>query len=211
MKRFIVRYEIVVTIISIFAVAVIITQNRLVSLKTSVDISEIPLTIGDWSGKEIPIERNITDILETPAVLMRQYTNVHGDRVDLAIVYYKNSRVALHLPESCLLGQGSKLSEAKTIKISLQNKQYFLANQLITISKKTNNLFIYFFETGNVRTNSYLQFRKQMLLNKLRGINVGGALVRFSIDTTSDTVNYKLKTLTQFITAIIETLPKYLI
>lgn len=211
MKRFGVRYSILVVIIAIFTAVVILTQHRRVSSKTTIDISQIPLNVGEWTGREIAIDKSVKDILETEAVLMRQYNNTNEDVVVLAIVYYKDSRVALHLPESCLMGQGSRLVETKAIKVELPDGKHFLANQLITKSNRENNLVIYFFETGNFRTNNFFLFRKQMLFNKLQGKSSSGALVRVSINIKNDNFNLKSKALKKFIEEIGKILPKHLI
>lgn len=180
--------------------------------KTNVDISKIPFNIGDWRGEEILVDRQTKDILETNSVLMRKYVNLKNDeRIDLAVVYYQNSRIAFHLPESCLLGHGSRLSNREIEKINLSNGENFFATRLTIKNDFGNNLVVYYFETGTLRTSSYLSFRWEMLLNKLKGRNTSGALVRFSIVTTGDNSENKLQTLKKFISDIGIMLPKYLI
>ncbi|MHB9155764.1 MAG: exosortase C-terminal domain/associated protein EpsI, partial [Endomicrobiales bacterium] len=70
----------------------------------------IPFIIGEWRGREIYFRDEVRGILETDSVLMREYRRA-GRRVRLAIVYYADARVALHLPESCYTGQGSRIVE----------------------------------------------------------------------------------------------------
>ncbi len=77
-----------------------VIQSKQSKQKTEIDLSKIPLDIGEWRGKEIPIDKQTKDILETNSVLIREYTNSKDDAISLAIVYYKDSRIAFHLPES---------------------------------------------------------------------------------------------------------------
>lgn len=176
-----------------------------------VDISQIPLNIGEWKGEEIVVDRQTKDILETEAVLMRNYINANNEKILLAIVYYKDSRVALHLPESCLMGQGSRLADRRLEKIEISFNNVFSSNSILTKSDRGNNLVIYFYETGNLMTSSYFTFRKQILLNKLNGKGTTGALVRFSINITDENKQDKLKVIQKFIKEIGQLLPKYLI
>ncbi len=202
---------IIIMMMVLFCIAVVMTKHATVSSKTLDDISIIPLNIGEWKGEEISVEKNIKDILETDAVLMRQYTHPDGSEIVLAIVFYKDSRVALHLPESCLTGQGTKLISEESIKITAPDNGRILANQLITKSRWENNLVLYFFETGDLMTSSYFSFRKHMLLSRLVNKPSSGALVRFSIKFKEEDFNFKKESLIKFIKNVARILPKYLI
>lgn len=180
MQKFIIRY---ITLTSILAISVGITfwiQYSHPIEKRIVDISKIPLKIESWTGKDFSVDRETKDILETDAVLMRKYTNQQGEEVFLAIVYYKDSRVALHLPESCLMGHGSELTYRGVEEISIPNEKKFYANKLLININRINSIVIYYFETGDIRTSSYEAMRWQMILNKLKSKGNSGALVRFS-------------------------------
>lgn len=209
MQRFWIRYFIFIVFLLVFAgISIGLRYNR--PAKVQVDISQIPLNVGQWHGKEIPVEKETKDILETDMVLLRRYSNPSGDVVDLAIVYYKDSRVALHLPESCLMGQGSRLTERKPENIKIRDRDSFDAMQLITKSDKVNYLVLYYFEAGEFRTSSYFAFRKQLLWNKLKGKSTSGALVRFSIPVTEVNLQDNLIILKKFIYEMGGLLPPYL-
>jgi EpsI family protein len=178
-------------------------------IKNNIDISKIPLNIGGWQGKDITVDEKTKDILETESVLMRKY--VKGNNlVWVAIVYYKDSRVALHLPESCYTGQGSHIAKREIEEISIPGINKFYANKLLLKGNKGNQVIIYYFEAGDVRTGSYQTMRWQMMLNKLKSKNNSGALVRFSapIEQNPDET---LKTLKKFINELGPLLSKYLI
>lgn len=211
MQRFWVRHLILVGVLVFFSSIIAWVQFKQPQQKTSVDISRIPLDIGEWKAEEIPIDKQTKDILETETVLMREYVNSKSEKILLAIVYYKDSRVALHLPESCLMGQGSRLTDRKPEKIGISDDNYFYANQIITKSDRGNNLVLYYFETENLCTNSYFKFRWRMLLNKLKGRSRSGALIRFSTVITENSLTNDLETLKRFMKEIGELLPNYLI
>ncbi len=209
MQRFWIRYLIFIVVLAVFTASGFLLRQEKQGAAL-IDISKIPLRVGDWRGEEIAIEKDIKGILETDMVLMRRYVNPGGEAVDLAIVYYKDSRVSLHLPESCLMGQGSKLTQRKTERIDLSDQAGFDAMRLITKSDRVNYLVLYYFETGKLRTSSYFSFRKQMLLNKLKGKSAGGALVRFSIPVAETDISVKLGVLKEFISEINNSLVYFL-
>lgn len=211
MQGFRLRYIILIGILTFFFGIITWLQFRQPQQRTSVDISKIPFNIGEWKAEEIPVDKQTKDILETESVLMREYVNSKDEKILLAIVYYKDTRVALHLPESCLMGQGSRLTDRKPEKIEISNDNYFYANQIITKGNRGNNLVFYYFETGSLRTNSYFKFRWQMLLNKLKGRSTSGALIRFSMVTIENNLTNDSETLKRFIKEMGELLPNYLI
>jgi EpsI family protein len=174
--------------------------------KVKVNIEKIPLVVGEWHGSEIPIDSNTKDILETENVLMREYRNTTGKKIIFTIVYYKDTRVALHLPESCLLGQGSRLVSRETEKI----ENNFFANKLMIGLNNVSKLMLYYFETINLRTSSYLGFRKQILFNKLRNESTCGALIRLNTDIENGNTDLAVSILKKFILDITPELDKNL-
>jgi len=210
MQGFRIRYIILIGILSIFSVIIFWIQYKQPVQKINVDISKIPLNIGEWQGEDIAIDKKTKDILETESVLMRKY--VKGDNsVWLAIVYYKDSRVALHLPESCYAGQGSHIVKRDKEKIDIPGLKSFYANKLVLKGNKGNQIILYYFETGDIRTGSYQSMRWQMMLNKLKAKSNSGALVRFSMVITDSSLTSNLETLERFIKEIGKLLPNYLI
>ena len=203
------RYLIFIAVLSIFATIVVWMQYKQPSDKSNVDISKIPLNVGDWQGEDAAIDKKTKDILETESVLMRKYTKGENS-VWLAIVYYKDSRAALHLPESCYTGQGSHIVKKDRETISIPGLENFYANKLVLKGNKGNQIILYYFETGDIRTGSYQFMRWQMMLNKLKSKSNSGALVRFSTPIGQNP-DETLKILKKFVNEIGPLLPKYLI
>lgn len=172
---------------------------------TNVDLSKIPMKVNGWQGKEIPVESDVNAILETESVLMREYKR-SNDVVWLAIVYYKDSRVSLHLPESCYTGQGSQIVERGTEKINDQ----IIANKFVLKGNKGNQIVLYYFESGDFRTHSYQSLRWNMILNRLKRKSNSGALVRYSI-SIGRSQEESQKVLKKFISDLGPLLPQYLI
>lgn len=146
-----------------------------------VDVSRLPRIIGKWKAVDAPVEQKVRDILETDAVLIRGYADGKGGAVGLALVYYADAeRVALHLPESCLMGRGSRLADRKPETIMARGRRGS-AMRLMIERGSGKDIIIYYFQTAGFHTASYFDFRIKMLLNRLAGKQTGCALVRFSV------------------------------
>jgi EpsI family protein len=144
-------------------------------------VSDFPRVIEGWSSRECGVENGTREILETDAVLVREFTDGSGVRIGLVLVYYPSEeKVALHLPESCLLGHGSRLSDRGSAKIRRGAQGDFPCMKLVTESGAGKSRVLYYFQTGRYHTGSYLDFRATMLMRQLSGRREGGALVRFS-------------------------------
>jgi len=179
MKRFQTRYLILICVLAISSLIILRIQNRQPVEKTNTDITKIPLKIGEWYGEEIQVDKSVKDILETESVIMRQYKR-QDNLIWLAIVYYKDSRVAFHLPESCYVGQGAYIIKRDNERLTDLESNSFLANKLILKGNKGNQIILYYFATNGIITPSYPALRWQMVLNKLRAKSNSAGLVRFS-------------------------------
>ncbi len=184
MKQYNTRYLIVIALLIVFTVAMQLIQNRTVAESAPVEILKIPMQIGEWIGEELAISDLTTDILETESVLMRAYSNPEGKEVVLAVVYYQNSRVALHLPESCYSGAGSFIVAREVEPMHIPDLEDFSANELTIKGNKGNQVALYYFETSDSKTHSYKDMRWQRMVNKFQSKSNNGALVRYSTVST---------------------------
>ncbi|KPK96506.1 MAG: hypothetical protein AMJ95_13875 [Omnitrophica WOR_2 bacterium SM23_72] len=179
MKNFSVRYTLIIILLAIFSVIIFITDYKNRSIKISLDLTKLPLKVEGWSVEEMPIDDKTKSSLETDSILMRKY--LKGDKVVwLAIVYYQNTQVALHLPESCYIGQGSYIVNTETEELKGADSLPFHANKLVLTGNKGNQLILYYFQTSGIITDNYLVLRWHMILNKIKTGTTKAALVRFS-------------------------------
>lgn len=203
------KINILIIIFIVFALIIFFIELKKSPINNTVNIFNIPLKIDEWIGKEIPADEYVKEILETKSVLLRTYSDGRDD-IMLTIVYYKDSRVAFHLPEGCLSGQGSKLFSRNEEKIDIVGEESFPSTELITKTNNNIQVILYYFETGKFRTSNYFLFRLQMMKNKFMGKNNSGALVKFSKSGTTD-VKDDVLILKRFMNKVVPILPEYLI
>lgn len=178
-------------------------------------VRKIPLTIGHWQGQDYPLESWVYDILETRAILHRNYTNDEGRSIFLSIVYYAETKVDFHRPEACLGGQGFKTRKSPlTIEVDyLKGKVNLNLNRLIRKDKGNNTLVYYFFKSGDFLGRSYIKLRLNLIFNKFKNANKSGSLIRISTPSTNNgknEVNDSHLRLQQFINSLHPYLMKHL-
>jgi EpsI family protein len=159
-------------------------------------LGDFPLIIGDYLGRDLPVDESAKNILETPNVLMREYVGAEGVAVTLSIVYYERYRVAFHLPEGCMTGVGSIIAASGTEHIS--DDPPIIANKLILKQSEGAEFVYYFFMVGDLITPSYPEMRLKLMTEHLKRRNVGAALVRFSAKTNGEDEDDALRVMRDF-------------
>lgn len=210
MKEFKKRYFIIIFLLSLTVSMVLIYQNMNKHIFPSVDVSKIPMQIGNWVARDIPLEKKIFDILQTPSVLVREYADSQGKRVFLTIVYYRRNRVEFHSPERCSVGHGSYIDETGIENIC-DDTMSVKANKFIVKGVSGKEVNLYYFKSGNFITTSYLKLKLHMILNKLKGLPNSGALVKFSTPVSQNiSVDETIKIMKNFIKEVTPLLLNYL-
>lgn len=211
MKKLKNRYSIIISLLSLTAFLVLIHQKMNKDILPSVNLSKIPAQIGNWSSRDIPLEKRIFDILQTPSVLVREYTDAREKSVFLTIVYYRKNRVEFHSPERCSTGQGSYIDETG-IETIRNDTGLIMANKFIVKGEMGKEVNLYYFKSGGFITTSYLRLKLHMMLNKLKGLPNSGALVKFSAPIRQNiSAEETIGVMKNFIKEITPSLLKYLI
>jgi EpsI family protein len=173
MGRSSVKYTTLLIILFVFSVASVSIQLFSPILQTKVDLSKVPLDIGEWSGKDIRVDDATKKELETDSVLFREYKN-GGNQVWLLVVYYGDSRVSLSLPECYSAGYGAYVEKRDTYDVG------FPIKRMVVEGTGWKKVLFYYFETSNLKSGTYWAMRWQMILNRLKSRNNSGALIRIS-------------------------------
>jgi EpsI family protein len=73
-------------------------------------VDSLPLQIGDWTGKDVPISQEELDILGPGEYLNRNYENASEPqpKINLYIPFFPSQKAGdtIHSPDHCLLGAG---------------------------------------------------------------------------------------------------------
>jgi EpsI family protein len=164
-------------------------------------IKNIPLEFGQWQGKDIPLDEQIYEILETRSIINRAYCGENGKEVLLSIVYYSETKVDFHSPEACLAGRGIQISKsAQTISITYnESKVKINLNRLIRQQVNSNELIYYFYKAGDFLGKNYIRLRLNLAINKFANREKSGSLIRVSVPVLHGDTQRASTTLVNFI------------
>jgi EpsI family protein len=99
------------------AVGVQYLQERESVSPPRTSFADMPMNIGDWSGRNVPVEQIYINQLQMEDWLSASYTrDAQTSPVDLWVAYYANQRkgASAHSPRSCLPGGGWRIDELRT-------------------------------------------------------------------------------------------------
>lgn len=150
-------------------------------------LSESLISFGSWKSlNEIPLDRNIQEVLLLDDYLYRRYTD-GSDIVTLYIgYYYTTSKVgAAHDPTVCFPGQGWVLSnrDSRSINLFSGPKKYSIdyAAMQAELSGKKETL-LYWFQAQDETASDTLSQKVILLWRKISIGREENAFVRLSID-----------------------------
>jgi len=210
-EKFRTRYIIVLILLLLTSVYVLFNSFSS-SQSALVEVEKIPLSIANWSGKRIFIDKKTFDILGTNSVIMREYESKEGQIAWLSIVYYPDNRVGFHHPESCYGGMGYTIIGERVETLEIKGERPCTIEARVLHYRRDDNekLIIYFFEVGDFITPSYLKLRKKMMLNQIKFKRHSGAMVRFSTPILDGNIDEAFTTLKEFMSQLVPILPQYL-
>ena len=163
-------------------------------------ISKVPINVGVWRGRDHMLAPWVYDLLETHAIIHRNYSS--GERsVFLSVVYYPDTKVGFHNPEACLGAQGIELLKHRR-RLPLVEKTVVSINELTYQHDNSYELVYYFYKAGSYIGDSYLNLRFHLALNKFRTRPKSGALIRVSTPLQLGSIEEARGTLQHFINAL---------
>jgi EpsI family protein len=95
-------------------------------------LAQLPLQIGDWIGREVPLDEAIVRATDTDAHVNRRYLRHSGlESVSLYIATGVNARDLMpHRPEVCYTGSGWTLTKRDSMELPLSNGMKLPCNVL---------------------------------------------------------------------------------
>ena len=165
-----------VIVLTLLAAALVWALDRTEPLKNA-RFSEFPLVIGDWQGRDIPISEYVYMGIETPYLLLRDYSSPRYDHaVNLSIVWFEDTNIAFHAPETCLGGVSNEVKGRGVVRVR-PVKDHDL-NKFIADINGTDYLVLYFFDADGHITTSQSAIRMRVLLKRLLLSRASASFIR---------------------------------
>ncbi|KPK41318.1 MAG: hypothetical protein AMJ78_05755 [Omnitrophica WOR_2 bacterium SM23_29] len=172
---------------------------------------DFPMQVGLWSGKNLPMDKRVFEILGTDKVLLREYTSPKNEKVWLAVVYGEQNRQSFHPPEYCYLGGGNvELLDKEKIAIKINKKESMNVNRLLFQMGKYKQLVLYWFTAGNKMTENYYKQQIYFVLDEIKYRKSSGTLIRVSTTVINDDTKAALERSERFVREVLKLLPSYL-
>lgn len=145
-------------------------------------LASLPMAMGDWNGRDIPIEQRIIDAVKVDDYVSRGYFEKSSVPVLLYIGYYKSQRtgVTIHSPKNCLPGAGWQPVSSTRISVPLANGTSALVNLYVIEKGLERQTVLYWYQShGRIIASEYWA-KIYMVLDALRLNRTDSALVRVS-------------------------------
>jgi EpsI family protein len=154
-------------------------------------LSLVPQTIGAWSGKDVPLQDYVLDVLGKGIFLNRTYlpdgvdSGFANERQDIGpiglfIGYFPTQRTgqAIHSPQNCLPGAGwSFESKGVTLLQDPSGNQHEVGDYIISNGRSRDEVLYWYRSHGRSIASDYLA-KWYTLLDSIRYQRTDAALIR---------------------------------
>lgn len=206
-----VNFIIVAVLLALAAGGVLFIGSLKKAPVLDVRLLEFPMQVGEWTGKEMPMDKRVYEILGTDKVLLRQYADKKDEKIWFAVVYGEQKRQSFHPPEYCYLGSGNvELLDKEITKIAIGEQKSMDVNKLTFQMGKYKQLVLYWFTAGDLMTENYYKQQIYFVMNQLKYHKSGGTLIRISTTVINNDVNGAVDRCRRFILEALKILPSYL-
>ena len=128
------RFALAASLIALTAI-LLQARSRTETIPPRQPLSSFPAQLGNWSGKDIPLDKETLDVLGAGEFLVRGYRDPGSDLpyVDLFLAYFPSQRTGdtIHSPKRCLPGAGWTPERNDQVTISLPGHSPFPANRYV--------------------------------------------------------------------------------
>lgn len=145
--------------------------------------AEYPLQVGDWRGRNIPMEREHLELLRPDDYLLADFLGAAGKPVNLFVAYFatQTDDRAPHSPRACIPGAGweiAHLSRRELGTVRHAGVPLVVNRAVIRRGEQTQLVYYWLHQGGRAVTNEYAAKLHVLRNTVLRGRS-DGSLVRF--------------------------------
>ena len=179
------RFILAATLIALTAI-LLQARGRTEIIPSGLPLSSFPAQLGNWSGKEIPLDKETLDVLGPGDFLVRGYQDPDSSLpyVDLYLAYFPSQRAGdtIHSPKHCLPGAGWTPEENDRVTLSLPGHGPFPANRYVISKAGARKLVLYWYWAHDRGVASEYWAKFYLVKDSIRMNRSDGALVRITAD-----------------------------
>lgn len=147
-------------------------------------LQSFPEQLGPWTGSDIPIDKDVLDILGPGDFLLRAYQDPGRESpyVDLFIAYFPSQRAGdtIHSPQHCLPGAGWTPVDNTRVLLSFPGHTPFPANRYVISKGDARQIVLYWYWAHNRGVASEYWAKYYLVADSLQMNRSDGSLVRIT-------------------------------
>jgi EpsI family protein len=175
-------------------------------------LQSFPQQLNAWTGTEVPIDKEILDVLGPGDFLLRTYENPQSTQpnIDLFIAYFRSQRAGdtIHSPKNCLPGAGWAPVQTSRIMLSIAGHAPFPANRYIIAKGEEREIVLYWYWAHDRGVASEYWAKYYLIADSIRMNRSDGSLVRISSPMnpgeTADNAEQRLLSFTSDIVPLLD-------
>jgi len=156
-------------------------RSRAERLPSHEDLASFPKQVGDWVGRDLPIQPTVLEVLGAGEFLLRTYVRAPNEPdISLFLAYFPSQRAGstIHSPQNCLPGAGWTPLEASRMLLSGPDGRTISVNRYIIARGLDRQLVLYWYQAhGRVVPSEYWA-KIYLVADAIRMNRTDGSLVR---------------------------------
>jgi EpsI family protein len=170
-------------------------------------LSSFPLVVDQWQTvREIPLEKEVQDVLKADDSLNREYRNASvANSAWLFVAFFKTQRYgqAPHSPKNCLPGSGWEPTENTDIAIQVPDwPAPIVTNKYVVSHGAEKSVVLYWYQSHNRVIASEYWAKFWLVADSIRYRRSDTALVRVVVPVMNDDTSTATKTGIAFIQSL---------
>jgi len=152
-------------------------------IPASEPLSEVPRTIGGWTGSDVTISQETLDILGAGNFLSRVYAqDGQPETIGLLIGYFPSQRTGstIHSPKNCLPGSGWNFESSNYVDLKDRAGQLHRVGEYAISNGLNRQLVVYWYQAHGRSVASEYVAKMDMVIDAMRLNRTDGALIRVS-------------------------------
>ena len=175
-----------------FAVAIVLlggtvlllhARNSAEVLPNREPLESFPHTIQSWSSVDVPLSKDVRDVLGPGDFLLRNYHDgAANSDVDLFIAYFPSQRAGdtIHSPKNCLPGAGWAPVKSDRIALDLPGHASVPVNRYLIARGEDRRLVLYWYWAHNRAVASEYSAKFYLIADSIRMHRSDGSLIRIT-------------------------------
>lgn len=175
---------ILATILIASAAILLQARSRREVFPPRLPLKSFPPELGVWTSTDIPLEKEVLDILGPGDFLLRVYQNQEKPQpnIGLFIAYFRSQRAGdtIHSPQHCLPGAGWTPIENTRVLLNMPGHEPFPANRYVIAKGDSRQVVLYWYWAHDRGVASEYWAKYYLVADSIKMNRSDGALVRLT-------------------------------